>query len=195
MHLHCKGFDHRVQCRVCRLRTSRNLWNITERQETVTEDCYSYTVGADVLVVLTNRGSNLGNATKTCSVQLPASSQLMRKGLASLQDVLDFNQVRPQADLTLSIAQLQLAGSAKTASSRCFAPATHAARPPLPHQFVCIQLKCGHPIVASCRAGSPPTCRGFGSFGLLDMLCPLPSALLSMLPPAACRELESPRGM
>lgn len=88
---------HHAALRVvlCRLRTSRNLWNITERQEMVTEDCYSYTVGADVLVVLTNRGSNLGNATKTCSLQLPASSQLMRKGLTAMQDVLDFNQVRP----------------------------------------------------------------------------------------------------
>lgn len=51
-------------------------------------------MGADVLVVLTNRGSNLGNATKTCSVQLPANSQIMRKGLAGMQDVLDFSQVR-----------------------------------------------------------------------------------------------------
>jgi hypothetical protein len=95
-------------CCICRLRTSRNLWNITERQETVTEDCYSYTVGADVLVVLTNRGSNLGNATKTCSVQLPASSQLMRKGLAALQDVLDFNQVNPQLGFELSSGSLSL---------------------------------------------------------------------------------------
>lgn len=81
----------------CRLRTSRKLWNITERHETVTEDCYSYTLGADTLVVLTNRGSNLGNATKTCSITLPANSQLMRKGLTGVQDVLDFQQVSPLA--------------------------------------------------------------------------------------------------
>lgn len=79
---------------LCRLRTSRKLWNVTERQETVTEDCYSYTIGTDLLVVLTNRGSNLGNATKTCTVTLPASSQLLRKGLTGVQDVLDFQQVR-----------------------------------------------------------------------------------------------------
>jgi len=81
-------------CATCRLRTSRKLWNVTERSETVTADCYSYTLGADTLVVLTNRGSNLGNATKTCSMVLPENSQLLAKGLTSLQDVLDATQVR-----------------------------------------------------------------------------------------------------
>lgn len=46
-----------------------------------------------MLVVLTNRGSNLGNATKTCSIALPPSSRLLQKGVAALQDILDFSQV------------------------------------------------------------------------------------------------------
>jgi hypothetical protein len=77
----------------CRLRTSRKLWNVTERHAAVSADCFSYTLGPDLLVVLTNRGSNLGNATKACSVVLPSSSQLLHKGLAAVQDVLDFTQV------------------------------------------------------------------------------------------------------
>lgn len=76
-----------------RLRTARKLWNVTERHETVTADCYSYTLGPDLLVVMTNRGSNLGNATKTCSVKIPEGSQLMLKGIINLQDVLDSTQV------------------------------------------------------------------------------------------------------
>lgn len=66
---------------------------MTERPETVTADCYSYSVGPDVLVVTTNRGSSPHNADKSCSVVLPEASQLMRNGLAGLQDVLDFKQV------------------------------------------------------------------------------------------------------
>jgi hypothetical protein len=87
-----------------RLRTSRKLWNITERHEAVTEDCYSYTLGTDMLVVLTNRGSNLGNATKKCSIALPASSMLLQRGVAALQDVLDFSQVCSHLKLVLAEA-------------------------------------------------------------------------------------------
>jgi hypothetical protein len=91
-----------------RLRTSRKLWNITERDESVTEDCYSYTIGSDLLVVLTNRGSNLGNATKTCSITLPANSPLLRKGLTGVQDVLDFQQVLIGLTKAMLMPQLPL---------------------------------------------------------------------------------------
>jgi hypothetical protein len=76
-----------------RLRTSRQLWNVSERAESVTADCYAYTVGPDALVVTTSRGSSSKVVHDACEVVLEEGSALMRTGLAGMQDVLDFKQV------------------------------------------------------------------------------------------------------
>jgi hypothetical protein len=83
-----------------RLRTSRQLWNVTERHANVTSHCYAYTVGPDTLVVTTNRGSGSASSSsparseqQTCDITLPEGSQLLRTGLPGLQDVLDAAQV------------------------------------------------------------------------------------------------------
>lgn len=80
---------------VCRLRTSLQLWSQPEVELNATADCYVFSRGPDVLVLLTNRGSSQQVSAETCSVQLTASGSqsLLQGGLSNICDVLSDSKV------------------------------------------------------------------------------------------------------
>jgi hypothetical protein len=86
---------------VCRLRTSKELWQLPERELAVTANCYIFSRGDAVLAVTTNSGSSSGSVQQ-CSVQLPADFTLLDGGLDGVQDVTG-GQVRCDACTCLQV--------------------------------------------------------------------------------------------
>jgi hypothetical protein len=81
---------------VCRLRTSKELWKLPERELAVTANCYIFSRGYAVLAVTTNRGSSSSSSSsdvQQCSVRLPEDFTLLDRGLDGVQDVTG-SQVR-----------------------------------------------------------------------------------------------------
>lgn len=93
-------------CHHCpRLRTQHELWRQPHGDVAATADCYAFTRGPQVLVVLTNAGSsrlehggsNSGGSKagqRQCSVVLPEGFSMLRGGLGGVRDVLQGGQVR-----------------------------------------------------------------------------------------------------